>query len=165
LLLAAAGLAACGSSSPSSSPAGSSSPTAARPTATGTPPTTSAGGFAANLTFTGTLAGSTTQAKAPSGTQACGNGSLIVVVTLNGQDYKLIVLNTVYKGPGKYTLGGISSGTVVLFTDSESGGKSSYTSTSGALTYGTEKSITIDGDLTGSSASQRVHVSGSAGCA
>lgn len=167
-----AALVARGSSStnpaPTASPqsAGAATPTAA---ATATPtaaPTARVAGNTANLTFTGTLSGSTTQAKAAKNAKpsTCGGGSINVGITLNGHDHDLLVVNVSYKGPARYTLGDVSTGTAALLSDALYGGMSEYTSTSGTVTYDGDKSITIDANLVGS-ATQTAHISGSAACA
>lgn len=158
LLTFGVGMAACGGSSQPSAQGGSSpSSAASSPVASGT--------FAANLTFTGGLAGAATQAKAPAAfhTSDCGGGSIAVAVTLNGHDYDVQVLNTSYTGPKQYTLGDMSTGTALLLSNAQYGGQDIYSSKSGTLTYQSEKSITINGDLIGANA-LTVHISGSASC-
>lgn len=164
-----AALVARGSSStnpaPTASPqsAGAATPTTATPTAA---PTARVACNTANLTFTWTLSGSTTQAKAAKNAKpsTCGGGSINVGITLNGHDYDLLVVNVSYKGPARYTLGDVSTGTAALLSDALYGGMSDYTSTSGTVTYDGDKSITIDANLVGS-ATQTAHISGSAACA
>jgi hypothetical protein len=168
LLTFSAAIAACGGSSPSgqagASPASSAAPSAA-PSAT--PSATPSAGYAVNLTFTGTLAGTTTKAKAPSGTPACGDfvGHILVGVTLNGHDYDFLLTNVAYKALGKYTVGDASSETQVLFSDGGFGGKTIYSSTSGTVTYISAKSIVVDMETAEQSTGQSAHVSGTASCA
>jgi hypothetical protein len=152
------GIAACGGSSQPSAQGGSSPSTAASPPA-------ASGTFAANLTFTGSLAGAATQAKAPAAFHAsdCGGGSIAVAVTLNGHEYDLQVLNTSYTSPKQYTLGDMSTGTALLVSNAQYGGQTAFTSKSGTVTYQSEKSITIEGDLIGANAAT-AHVTGSASC-
>ena len=166
LLAVGIGITGCGGGATSSS----GSPSAATVASSSA---TLAGSYAANLTFTGSLAGTVTQGKAPSATPACGDqvGHILLGVTLNGHDYNLLVTNGGYKGPGKYTLGDLSSATSVLFSDGASGGTTIYVSASGTVTYTSAKSISIDADLTGgdikggSSPNLSAHLSGSASCA
>lgn len=161
LFCIAIGLTGCGGSSPSgqagASPASSAAASAAAPAA----------GYAVNLTFTGTLAGATTKAKAPSGHPACGDevGHILVGVSLNGHDYDFLLTNVVYKTVGKYTVGDASSTTQLMFSDGGWGGKTVYMSKSGTVTYITPKSITIDVDLAEQSTNHSAHISGTASCA
>jgi hypothetical protein len=152
-----AGIAACGGSSPAGQANLSPAASAAAPAA----------GYAVNLTFTGTLAGATTKAKAPSGHPACGDiaGHILVGVTLNGHDYDLLLTNVSYKTVGKYTVGDAASTTQLMFSDGGWGGQTVYMSKSGTVTYTTAKSITIDADLVEQSSGKSAHVSGTAGCA
>ena len=161
LFSVAIGIAGCGGSSDAGqagpSPASSAPASAAAPAA----------GYAVNLTFTGTLAGSTTKAKAPSGNPACADafGHILVGMTLNGHDYDLLLTNIPYKTIGKYTLGDASSQTQVMFSDGGWGGKTVYFSKSGTVTYNTPKSIAIDMDMAEQSSGASAHVSGTASCA
>ena len=151
----------CGASSDAgqagSSPASSASASAAAPAA----------GYSVNLTFTGSLAGTTTKAKAPSGHPACADayGHILVGMTLNGHDYDLLLTNIPYKTPGKYTLGDASSQTQVMFSDGGWGGQTVFFSKSGTVTYNAPKSIAIDMDMTEQSSGASAHVSGTASCA
>jgi hypothetical protein len=154
-------MAACGGSSPSgqtgASPATSAPASAAAPAA----------GYSVNLTFTGTLAGTTTKAKAPSGHPACGDevGHILVGVTLNGHDYDFLLTNVAYKTPSKYTVGDAGSVTQVMFGDGGWGGTTVYVSKSGTVTYSTPKSISIDMDMAEQTSGASSHVSGTASCA
>jgi hypothetical protein len=164
LLTFSAAIAACGGSSPSGQ-AGASPASSAAPSAS--PSAKPSAGYVVNLTFTGTLAGTTTKAKAPSGTPACGDfvGHVLVGVSLNGHDYDFLLTNVAYKALGKYTVGDASSETQVLFSDGGFGGKSIYSSTSGTVTYTTAKSVVVDMDVAEQSTGQSAHVSGTASCA
>lgn len=164
LLSIAIGTAGCGGSSPSGQ-AGASPATSAP--ASAAPPTASAAGFSANLTFTGTLAGTVTSAKAPR-VPACadGVGHVGVAVNLNGHDYDILLTTVGYKGAGKYSLGDGSTGTMLLLSDSQYGGQSLFMSTSGSVTYINSKSVNIDGDLGDQmGGGGKAHVSGTASCA
>lgn len=168
LLAVGIGLMGCGGGATTSS----GSPNAAGSPAAASSPATVVGSYAANLTFTGSLAGTATQGKVPSGTPVCGDsvGHILLAVTLNGHDYDLLVTNTAYKGLAKYTLGDISSATSLLLSDAGSGGTTIYFSASGTITYTSAKSINIDADLVGgdvkggSSPNLSAHVAGSASC-
>ena len=162
MLVLVAAVAACGGGSPPSGQSGSS-PSASSGTAPTSSPARTAE-FAANLTFTGSLAGTAGLAKAPKGTATCEGGNINVGVTLNGKDYNILILNTAYKGPAVYTIGDASSGTLVLLSDAEYGGRTAYSSTGGKITYLSDKSYTIDADLS-AEAGTSAHVSGSASCA
>jgi hypothetical protein len=164
ILIFGVAIAACGGSSPSGQ-AGASPASSAAPSAT--PSAKPSAGYAVNLTFTGTLAGTTTKAKAPSGTAACGDfvGHILVGVTLNGHDYDFLLTNVAYKALGKYTVGDASSETQVLFSDGGFGGKTIYSSTSGTVTYISAKSIVVDMDVAEQSTGQNAHISGTASCA
>ena len=157
LLTICVGIAACGSSG--------STPSGSNPSVAATSPTPAAAGYAANLTFTGALAGSTTQAKAPKDAKpsTCSGGTIEVAVTLNGHDYDLLVINVQYKSPGTYKIGDQTTGITAVFSDAAYGGTTEYTSTTGTVTYKNEKSITIDANLT--SGAKTAHISGSAACA
>ena len=159
-------IAACGAGSQPSAQS-ASSPSAG----TATSPGATLPGFAASLTFTGSLTGTTTQSMSPKNFIAsdCGGGIISVGVTLNGHDYALQVLNVTYGGPKTYTLGDAATSTVVVaFDDVQYGGATVYTAKSGQMTYKSEKSITIDaelaGPLVGPGAGLSAHISGSASC-
>jgi hypothetical protein len=157
-------IAACGGSSPSGQ-AGASPATSAP--ASAAPSTASAAGYSANLTFTGTLAGTVTSAKAPK-VAACadGLGHLAVAFNLNGHDYDVLLTTVGYKGAGKYSLGDGSTGTMLLLSDSQYGGQSLFMSTSGSVTYINAKSVNIDGVLADQmGGGGTAHVSGTASCA
>jgi hypothetical protein len=160
LLTFSAAVAACGGSSLSGQ-AGSSP--ASSPTASAAP----AGGYSANLTFTGALSGAVTSAKAPK-VAACadGVGHLTVGFNLNGHDYDILLTTVGYKGAGKYSLGDGSTGTLLMLSDSQYGGRSLFMSTSGSVTYINAKSVTLDGDLADQTGGGgNAHVSGTASCA
>lgn len=158
-------IAACGAGSQPSAQS-ASSPSAG----TATSPGATLPGFAASLTFTGSLTGTTTQSMSPKNFIAsdCGGGIISVGVTLNGHDYVLGVINGNYGGPKTYTLDGANSIVLVAFDDVQYGGATVYTAKSGQMTYKSEKSITIDAELAGPvvgpSAGLSAHISGSASC-
>jgi hypothetical protein len=153
---------ACGGSSPAS-PSGSSQG-GASPAAATSAPAKKSGILAANLTFTGSVAGAVTEPKAAKGSAQCGGGTLELGITVAGHDYDLLVINASFKGPGKYEINGASSATVVVLSDALYGGQNAYTGTTGTVNYSTDRSLTLDVDLIGAN-SQKTHVSGSASCA
>jgi len=118
------GISGCGGSSDAGQ--AGASPASSGPAAAAAP----AAGYSVNLTFTGSLAGTATKAKAPSGNPSCADvfGHIAVGMTLNGHDYELLLTNIPYKAIGKYTLGDASSQTQVMFGDGGLGGKTLYLS-------------------------------------
>jgi hypothetical protein len=154
-------MAACGGSSPSGQ--AGSSPTSSA-TASAAP---AAGSFSANLTFTGALSGTVTSAKAPK-VAACadGLGHVAVGLNLNGHDYDILLTTVGFKGAGKYTLDDGSTGTLLMLSDAQYGGRSLFTGTSGSVTYINAKSVNLDGDLADQSGGGgKAHISGTASCA
>ena len=155
MLASCALLVACSSSSTSSTlptPSSSSSPILApssAPTAANT----------ANLTFAGDphLSGTVTEATA--GVGKCGDGSVHLIVTLNGQHWQVAASVTNYHGPDRYTGAG---GFVVSLNSS----RELWSGSSGMATYKDDRSLNLDADVENETVpnSPVAHVSGSISC-
>jgi hypothetical protein len=120
----------------------------------------SAGAYSANLTFTGGLSGTVTQAAAQSGGSSCGGGSIKVDIALNGGTWSLGASAGSYHGPGQYQVPDAAS--LLLAAPNYD----IWFSTGGTVTYKDDKTLSLDVDMTNGMAPgvPVAHLSGSLSC-
>jgi len=155
MLMVGCGATSQGAASPSSRPVAPS------PSAISTPPSkASAGGYSANLTFSGGLSGTVTQATAQSGNGSCGGGAIKVEISLNGGDWSLGASAGPYHGPGQYKVPDGASLLLIAPT------YDIWFSTAGTATYADDKTLSLDVDMTNGMAPgvPVAHLSGSLSC-
>ena len=99
---------------------------------------------AASLTFTGGLSGTVSGAQAPVGgsSNACGSGAVDVNVVFKGQNWGFNASASPFHGPGQYAAG---SGFSLLIASPTN---DLWFATGGTATYNSDKSLSIDVDVT-----------------
>jgi hypothetical protein len=155
MLLVGCGGTTQGAASPSSGPIASS------PSAIATPPAKAPTGvYAANLTFTGGLSGTVTEATGQSGGGSCGGGAIKVDIPFDGGNWSLGASASSYHGPGQYKVPDAAS--LLLSAPNYD----IWFSTAGTATYKDDKTLSLDVDMTNGMAPgvPVAHLSGTLSC-
>jgi hypothetical protein len=116
--------------------------------------------YSANLTFTGGLSATVTQATGQSGGGSCGGGAIKVDISLDGGNWTLGASAGSYHGPGQYK---VPDGASLLLSAPN---YDIWFSTAGTVTYRDDKTLSLDVDMTNGMAPgvPVAHLSGTLSC-